>query len=88
VAQAHIRVTLIEDYRAPLETNLADSSLALRNSFVEGVSAIFSSLALVLGVLFEFGLPLLFWAIILSWPLRALWRHFRRAITTVPSITQ
>jgi hypothetical protein len=84
VAQAHIRVTLIEDYRAPLEANLADSSLALRNSFVEGIGAIFSSLALVLGVLFEFGLPLLFWAIILSWPLRALWRHFRRPITTVP----
>jgi uncharacterized protein DUF4349 len=65
IAQAHIRITLIEDYRAPLETNLAGASLALRNSFVEGVSAIFSSLALVLGVFFEFGLPLLFWAVIL-----------------------
>jgi hypothetical protein len=77
VAQAHIRVTLIEDYRAPFEANLAGSSLALRNSFMEGVSAIFSSVALVLGVLFEFGLPLLFWAIILFWPLRAGWRRFR-----------
>lgn len=83
VAQAHIRVTLIENYRAPLETNLAGASLALRNSFVEGVSAIFSSLALVLGVLFEFGLPLLFWAIILFWPLRSIWRRFRRANTSV-----
>lgn len=83
VAQAHIRVSLIEDYRAPLETNLAGASLALRNSFVEGVSAIFSSLALVLGVLFEFGLPLLFWAIILFWPLRSIWRRFRRANTSV-----
>ncbi len=82
VAQAHIRVTLIEDYRAPFEANLAGSSLALRNSFTEGVSAIFSSVALVLGVLFEFGLPLLFWAIILFWPLRAAWRHFRRSNTT------
>ena len=79
VAQAHIRVTLIEDYRAPLETNLAGSSLALRNSFVEGVSAIFSSSALVLGVLFEFGLPLLFWAVVLFWPLRLVWRRFRHA---------
>ena len=85
VAQARIRVTLIENYRAPLETNLAGASLALRNSFVEGVSAIFSSLALVLGVLFEFGLPLLFWAIILFWPLRSIWRRFRRTNTSVPA---
>jgi Domain of unknown function (DUF4349) len=87
VAQAHIRVTLIEDYRAPFEANLAGATLALRNSFVEGVSAIFSSLALVLGVLFEFGLPLLFWAAILFWPLRLVWRRFRHpnSNTAVPA---
>ena len=87
VAQAHIRVALIEDYRAPLETNLGGSTLGLRNSFVEGVSSIFSSLALVLGVLFEFGLPLLFWALILFWPLRLVWRRFRRsnATTAIPA---
>ena len=84
IAQAHIRITLIEDYRAPLEANLAGASLALRNSLVEGVSAIFSSLALVLGVLFQFGLPLLFWAVILFWPLRGLGHRFRRPITAVP----
>jgi hypothetical protein len=83
VAQAHIHLVLMEDYRAPFEANLAGSSLALRNSFVEGVSAIFSSVALVLGVLFEFGLPLLFWAIILFWPLRTVWRRFRHANTAV-----
>jgi hypothetical protein len=79
VAQAHIHLLLMEDYRAPLDANFAGSTLALRNSFVEGVSAIFSSLALVLGVLFEFGLPLLFWAILLFWPLRTIWRRFRHA---------
>ena len=79
VAQAHIHVLLMEDFRAPFEANLAGSSLALRNSFVEGVGAIFSSVALVLGVLFEFGLPLLFWFAILFWPLRLLWRRFRPA---------
>jgi hypothetical protein len=81
VAQAHIHVILMEDFRAPFEANLAGSLLALRNSFVQGISAIFSSLALVLGVLFEFGLPLLFWALILSWPLRTIWRRFRHANT-------
>jgi hypothetical protein len=87
VAQAHIHLLLMEDYRAPLETNLAGSSLALRNSLVDGVSAIFSSLALVLGVLFEFGLPLLFWAAILFLPLRLVWRRFRHASpnTAVPA---
>ena len=87
VAQAHIHFILMEDYRAPFQTNLAGSSLALRNSFVEGVGAIFSSLALVLGVLFEFGLPLLFWALILFWPLRLVWRRFRHASpnTAVPA---
>jgi hypothetical protein len=84
VAQAHIHLILMEDYRAPFEANFASSTLALRNSFVEGVSAIFSSLALVLGLLFEFGLPLLFWAIILFWPLRALWRRFRRTSANSP----
>jgi uncharacterized protein DUF4349 len=77
VAQAHIHLLLMEDFRAPFEANLTGSSLALRNSFVEGVSAIFSSVALVLGILFEFGLPLLFWAALLFLPLRLAWRRFR-----------
>jgi hypothetical protein len=77
----------MEDYRAPFQANFAGSSLALRNSFVEGVGAIFSSLAFVLGVLFEFGLPLLFWALILFWPLRLVWRRFRHTTpnTAVPA---
>ena len=77
VAQAHIHLLLMED----------GSTLAVRNSFVEGVSAIFSSLALVLGVLFEFGLPLLFWALLLFWPTRVVWRRFRHASpnTAVPA---
>jgi Domain of unknown function (DUF4349) len=84
VAQAHIHLVLMEDFRAPLEANFAGSTLALRNSFVEGVSAIFSSLALVLGIFFEFGLPLLFWTLILSWPLRLAWRRFRHTTPNTP----
>jgi hypothetical protein len=87
VAQAHIRLTLLEDYRAPLQANLAGLFLQLRNSLVEGVSSIFSSAALVLGVLFEFGLPLLFWAALLFVPARFAWRRFRRAPAVVP-VTQ
>jgi hypothetical protein len=87
VAQAHIRLTLLEDYRAPLQANLAGLFLQLRNSLVEGVSSIFSSAALVLGALFEFGLPLLFWAALLLVPARFAWRRFRRAPAVVP-VTQ
>jgi hypothetical protein len=87
VAQAHIRVTLLEDYRAPLQTNLAGVVLQLRNSLVEGVGAILSSAALVLGIFFAFGLPLLFWAVLLFIPARFAWRRFRRppaAVSVTP----
>lgn len=83
VTQAHIRVALIEDYRAPMETNWASATLQLRNSLVEGVSAVFSSISFVLGVLLEFGLPLLFWLVILFVPSRAIWRRFRRTAAVV-----
>lgn len=85
VAQAHIRLTLIEDYRAPLEANLTGAFLSLRNSLIEGVSAIFSSAALFLGVLLQFGLPLSFWIALLFWPSRTAWRRLSHAvISTAP----
>lgn len=87
VAQAHIRLTLMEDYRAPLQANLEGFFLQLRNSFVEGVGAIFSSAALVLGVLFEFGLPLLFWFALLFFTIRLAWRRFRRAPATATALS-
>lgn len=85
VAQAHIRFTLIEDYRAPLQANFADASLGLRNSLVEGVSTILSSIALILGVVLEYGLPLLFWAALLFLPARLTWRRLRRAPAPAPA---
>lgn len=77
VAQAHIRFTLMEEYRAVLDTNLSGVFLQLRNSLVEGAGAVFSSVAIFLAVLLEYGLPLLFWATILIWPARLGWRRFR-----------
>jgi hypothetical protein len=78
VAQAHIRVALFEDYRAPLQVSVAGALLQIRNSLVEGVGAIFSSLFSVLGILFGYGMPLLFWLALLFWPVRIAWRKFRR----------
>jgi hypothetical protein len=83
-AQAHIRLTLIEDYRAPLQANLGGLALQLRNSFVGGIGSIFSSAALVLGAFFEFGLPLLFWVALLFIPARFAWRRFRRVPAVLP----
>ena len=85
VAQAHIHLTLMEDYRAPLQTNVAGVMLQLRNSLIEGIASIFSSAAFVLGILFEFGLPLLFWAALLFLPTRLAWRRFRRVPAVLPA---
>lgn len=87
VAQAHIRLTLMEDYRASLQVNFAAVVLQLRNSLVEGIGSIFSSAAVVLGVLLEFGLPILFWAALLFIPARIAWRRFRRAPATATALS-
>ena len=78
VAQAHLRTALFEDYRAPLQISVAGAFLQSRNSLVEGVGAIFSSLFSVLGIFFGYGLPVLFWLALLFWPVRMAWRRFRR----------
>ena len=78
VAQAHFRVALFEDYRAPLQVSVAGAFLQIRNSLVEGVGAVFSSIFSVLGILFGYGLPLVFWLVVLFWPVRIAWRKFRR----------
>lgn len=77
IAQAHIQLTLLEDFRAPFEAHFAEASLRLRNSLIDGVGGIFQSVALVVGVILEYGLPLLFWGAILAWPGLLLWRCFR-----------
>jgi hypothetical protein len=60
----------LKDYRAPLQINLAGFFFQLWNSFVEGVSSIFSSVSLFLGVLFEFFVPMIFCLALLFWPFR------------------
>jgi uncharacterized protein DUF4349 len=80
---SYIQLTLMEEYRAPLEMHFSEAAVNLRNALVEGFGAIFYTLSLFLGVLFEFGLPLLFWMALLFWPLRAGWRRFRNTTTAV-----
>jgi hypothetical protein len=83
VAQAHIRVTLVEDYCAPFQVSVAGAFLQIRNSLAEGIGAIFSSLAFVLSIVFEIGLPLVFWLALLFWPIRLLIHKLRRKTTAL-----
>jgi hypothetical protein len=77
VAQAHIQLTLLEDFRAPLEARFGGAWLGIRNSIIEGVSTTLSSLTTMFGMAFEYGLPIAFWCLILFWPGKAAWRHLR-----------
>jgi len=90
VAQAHIRFTLLEDYRAPLQVSMAGAALQARNSLMEGIGAVFSTLSFALSVLFAYGLPLFFWSALLFFPSRAVYRWFRRhnpALSAMPTTT-
>lgn len=86
VVLSHIRLALLEDYRAPLQIGMADSALQLRNALVTGIAAIFYSFSLVLGVALNYGLPLLFWLVLLFFPLRAIRRRFLRTPIAQPGI--
>ena len=77
VAQAYIQITLLEDYRAPLELSAAGAMLQVRNSLVDGVSAIFATLAAFLSILFGYGLPVFFWLCLLFAPGRMFYRWLR-----------
>jgi hypothetical protein len=78
VAQAHISFALVEDYSVPLHARLDGEPLHLRNALIEGIGAIFSTVALVIAVLLEYGLPILFWIALLFWPGRLVWRRLHR----------
>jgi len=62
---------------------MAGAYLRIRNSFVEGIVTILGSVCSVLGILFGYGLPLVFWMALLFWPLRMVWRRFRRTPASV-----
>ena len=83
VVQAHLRMVLLEDYRAPIQISGTGAFLQIRNSLVEGVGAIFSSLFAVLGIFFGYGLPTIFWLVLLFWPVRVAWRRFRQTPRSV-----
>jgi hypothetical protein len=78
VAQAHVQFSLLEDYRARLQPGLDGEFLQLRNSVIDGISGILSSVGTVTAVLLEYGVPLIFWLALLYLPSRFAWRRFQR----------
>jgi Domain of unknown function (DUF4349) len=80
VAQAHIQLMLLEDFRAPLEARFGGTWLEIRNSVIEGASTTISSIATVVGMAFEYGLPIIFWCLLLFWPGKSAWRHWRARV--------
>jgi len=72
---------------AALRTRFRPSTVRSPNSIkpsplVRVISRICAS-ALVLGVLFAFGLPLFFWAILLFWPMRTVLRRLRHSDASI-----
>ena len=85
VYRAAIRVLLIEEYRATMDVDLQGALLGIRNSLVEGVGAVVSSLALFLGTVFSYGLPIAFWTALLYLPARAGWKKMQQLRMKQPS---
>ena len=76
-ALRQIRLALLEDFRAPLQMSFKGSLLEIRNSLVEGIGNVLSSLTTVSGAILEYGLPIGFWCFLLFWPGRRAWQRFR-----------
>ena len=86
VAMASVRLTLIEEYKAELESAVPGPLRRLRNALVEGVSGFAGMLLGFVLFLTRWGLHLLFWAFLL----RLLWLRFpvlSGAKGSAPSLT-
>ena len=78
VSRASVHFALIEEYKAKLDVDVSGAMLQLRNSLVEGIGAIVSTLASFLAALLEYGLPIGFWAAMLYYPVRFAWQKIQR----------
>jgi hypothetical protein len=79
VRYATLQVKLSEEYRAQLEVPQTPTGTRLHNAFIEGYRGVVASAVGLAVFLLSYGPVLLFWFLILFWPLRFAWRHLRRA---------
>ena len=77
VSRAAVKLALIEEHKASLNTDLPGAYLQLRNSLVQGVEGIITTLTGFLAAVLEYGLPVGFWGLLLLYPVRFAWYKFR-----------
>jgi hypothetical protein len=79
VRYATLQVRLSEEYRAQLDVPQTPTGIRLRNACIEGYRGVVDSTVGLALFLLSYGPVLLFWFLILFWPLRFAWRYLRRA---------
>lgn len=77
VARASVHFALLEEYKATLDVDISGALFQLRNSLVEGLGSIVSTLAGFLAALLEYGLPIGFWVAALYFPVRMIWKRIQ-----------
>jgi hypothetical protein len=78
VARASVHLALLEEYKATLDVDISGAVFQLRNSLIEGIGSVVSSSAAFFAALFEFGLPIGFWAAVSYFPIRFAWKKIQR----------
>jgi hypothetical protein len=77
---ATLSATVNEDYKAQLLVMPPSTSTQFRNAAVDGYKSMVDGIVGVAVFLFSYGPSLLFWAVLLFFPVRSLWRKLRRVI--------
>jgi anti-sigma factor RsiW len=77
---ATLNATVNEDYKAQLQVVPPSTSTQFRNAAVDGYRSMVDGIVGVAAFLFSYGPSLLFWALLLFFPVRSLWRKLRRVI--------
>jgi hypothetical protein len=77
---ATLSATVNEDYKAQLQVMPPSTSTQFRNAAVDGYRSMVDGIVGVAVFLFSYGPSLLFWAVLLFFPVRSLWRKLRRVI--------
>jgi hypothetical protein len=78
VARASVHFALLEEYKATLDVDISGAVFQLQNSLIEGIGSVVSSFAAFFAALFEFGLPIGFWAAVSYLPIRFAWKKIQR----------
>ncbi len=78
---ATLSATLTEEYEGQLHAVPVSTFTRIRNAAVDGYSTVSESVVNVVLFLFSYGPVLLLWGAVLFFPVRAVWRRWRRRNT-------